>query len=499
VVVGIEGRLIDRLTGVNALNYASVQHGLDSQIRFTMSATAFDPELLRRYDVPGPRYTSYPTAQQFVAFTPAQHLRAVARSNAASPEAPLSIYVHVPFCASPCFYCGCTRVITRDAATAARYLEVLLREIELQAPLFGLKRPVEQLHFGGGTPTHFSDEQLQRVIEAIERGFGFVAPEQREFSIEIDPRTVDAARLARLVEMGFTRISLGVQDFDLQVQEAVNRVQPAEMTEALVKAARELGLSSVSMDLIYGLPRQTPETFAGTLDRVVACAPDRVAIYGYAHLPTVFKAQRQIQGADLPSAATRMRLLQLAVERLTAAGYVHIGMDHFAKPTDELALALAQGRLQRNFQGYSTRAGLDLLGLGVSSISRLGGAYSQNARGLDEYQAAITAGSLATARGLWMTEEDRLRATVIERILCGGELSFATLHAQFGVDALEHFGSALTRLAAAEQDGLIERLPDGLRVTPRGRFLLRALAMPFDQYLDPSVTRSAERPMSAVV
>lgn len=465
-----------------------------------MSDLIPDPELLRRYDIAGPRYTSYPTALNFHAFTPADHRRAVERANAAAPDAPLSLYVHAPFCADPCFYCGCTRVITRDAALIARYVEALLREIELQAALFGHRRPVEQLHFGGGTPTYFSDEQLQRVLDQIERCFGYVAEQRREFSVEIDPRTVDAPRLARLAALGFNRISLGVQDFDPEVQETINRVQAPELTEALIKSARQLGLRSVSFDLIYGLPRQSVEGFSRTLDRVIALQPDRIAIYGYAHLPTLFKAQRQIPTDTLPDAGTRLRLLQLAVSKLAAVGYVHIGMDHFARPGDELAQAREQRRLQRNFQGYSTRAGLDLVGVGMSSIGRLGGAYTQNARNLGEYLQAIGNGELATRRGIVLSQEDQLRAAVIERILCGRAVRYAELSARFGVDVPRHFGTALATLAQAQRDGLVQLLPDRLVVTPLGRYFLRALAMPFDAYLGPvrREDRSAT-PMSRAV
>ena len=462
-----------------------------------MTNVNIDPALLRRYDVPGPRYTSYPTAPNFHAFTPADHISAVQRSNAATPGAPLSLYVHAPFCANPCFYCGCTRVITRDPALIAHYLHALLREIELQGALLDRRRPVEQLHFGGGTPTYFSDEQLRTVFEQIERCFGFAAAERREFSIEIDPRTVDTARLAQLVDLGINRISLGVQDFDPVVQAAVNRLQAPELTEALVRCGRHLGLRSISFDLIYGLPRQTVDGFGQTLDRVIAAQPDRIAIYGYAHLPSMFKAQRQIRTTELPDAETRLHLLQLAINKLVAVGYVHIGMDHFARPDDELVLAQEQNRLQRNFQGYSTRAGLDLVGVGMSSISRIGGAYSQNARGLGDYQAAIEAGTLATTRGLVLTQEDQLRAAVIERILCGRDVRYAALCSRFGVDVRRHLRPALAQLEQAAGDGLVELLPDRLRITPRGRYFLRVIAMPFDAYLSPSQSEGSVKTLMA--
>jgi oxygen-independent coproporphyrinogen III oxidase len=449
-------------------------------------ATDFDPDLIQRYDRNGPRYTSYPTAAQFLPFTADDHRQAATRANAAHPEAPLSVYVHVPFCASPCFYCGCNRVISRDPGRPARYLSRLLREIDLQAALFQGRRVIEQLHFGGGTPTHFSDDQLATVIAALRSRFGFVRSARREFSIEIDPRTVDGGRLATLRELGFNRLSLGVQDVDPEVQAAINRVQSTEHLRALMAVARDIGFQSLSMDLIYGLPRQTPERFARTLDLVVATAPDRVALYGYAHLPAQFRAQRMIQASALPDAEARLALLQFAVRRLTDAGYVHIGMDHFARPDDGLAQAVRARRLQRNFQGYSTRAGLDLLGLGVSAISRMGDAYSQNARRLRDYEALIDVGQLPTERGRRLSAEDRLRATVIEHLMCGRTVHLDRLAEQFGIDPRQHFASALAALASAERDQLVRLRPQRIDVMPRGRYLLRALAMPFDAYLAPA-------------
>lgn len=450
-----------------------------------------DADLLRRHDRPGPRYTSYPTAAQFYALTAQDHAQACARGDA---DAPLSLYVHAPFCASPCFYCGCTRVITRDAQRMQRYVDAACTEIALQARLFDVRRPVEQLHFGGGTPTAFTDAQLGALLAQIERSFGFVAPAQREFSIELDPRTVDAARLENLARLGFNRISLGVQDFDVSVQQAVNRVQPEHLTAALVQAGRRLGLRSIAFDLIYGLPRQTLEGFTDTLDRVVALQPDRIAIYGYAHLPAMFKAQRHIHAHELPDAALRLALVQRANTRLTQAGYVHIGLDHFARPDDELAHALQHGGLQRNFQGYSTRAGLDLLGIGLSAISHIGGAYTQNARALPEYLAAVEHGRLPTSRGCVLSDEDHLRAEIIERLMCDGQVHFTPLSARHRVDVAAHFADAFARLAPAVVDGLLERGGDHLRVTARGRYFLRSLAMAFDAYLFESAPAPAPGP-----
>lgn len=455
-----------------------------------MTPPDFAPELIRRYDGHGPRYTSYPTAAQFGTFTAADHAAAVHRANAQHPDDPLSVYVHVPFCAAPCYYCGCNRVISTRAIRPMRYLSRLIREIDMQAVPMAGRRPIEQLHLGGGTPTHFTDAQLAMLMGALRDAFGFVPVADREFSIEIDPRTVDGARLTNLGALGFNRLSLGVQDIDPVVQQAINRPQSTEHLRALMAVARDIGFRSLSMDLIYGLPRQTLDGFARTLEMVVKTAPDRVALYGYAHLPEQFRAQRMIDPETLPDTAQRLALLQAAVARLTEAGYVHIGMDHFAKPEDSLAHALSGNRLQRNFQGYSTRAGLDLLGLGVSAISRIGGAYSQNARVLADYERCIDVGQLATQRGRWLTEEDQLRGTVIERILCGGRLDFAALSAQFGIDLRRHFASALAALAPAVKDQLIELDDQALTVTARGRYLLRALAMPFDAYLTPALAGS---------
>lgn len=449
-----------------------------------MAVECPDLDLLQRYDRPGPRYTSYPTAPNFGAGGARDHAQALERSRVAHPSAPLSVYVHAPFCADPCFYCGCTRVITRDAARIERYVDQILREIRLQASVLGRTRPVEQVHLGGGTPTAFTDAQLDAVLRELRRGFGAVEDSQQEFSIEIDPRTVDATRLARLAAMGFNRISLGVQDFEPDVQAAIHRIQPVALTTHLLHAARLLGLRSVSFDLVYGLPRQTEAGFERTLQQVVRLRPDRVAIYGYAHLPQQFKAQGQIRLNELPDPTLRLRLFQQAAQRLTEAGYVAVGLDHFARPGDELVQALEHGRLQRNFQGYSTRAGLDLIGVGLSSISRIGGAYTQNARTLEAYASAIEAGVFATQRVCVLSDEDRLRSDVIGALMCSGEVSFDRLSAQHGRDVRSHLAPQIARLQEAANDGLIQIQPGSLRVTPRGRYFLRQLAMPFDAYLE---------------
>jgi oxygen-independent coproporphyrinogen-3 oxidase len=455
--------------------------------------TIFDADLVRRYDRPGPRYTSYPTAVQFHTGFGVAEYQAAARASNAGPPKPLSIYVHVPFCESPCFYCGCNKVNTRDHARANPYLEHLYLEIERQGALFDRSRPVNQLHFGGGTPTFLSDAELTALLGRLRQHFTLCDDPGREYSIEIDPRTVSAARLETLSRLGFNRISLGVQDFDPAVQQAVNRVQSCEDTLALIRRARELPIDSVSIDLIYGLPRQSRESFARTLEIVIAARPDRIAAYSYAHLPHLFKPQRQIKAGDLITPAEKLGLLGLTVETLTRAGYVYIGMDHFALPTDELVRAQAYGTLQRNFQGYSTRAECDLVALGVSSISKVGDTYAQNAKTLPEYYKRIAAGTLAVERGVALDAEDRLRRDVIQQLMCATRLDFAAVERRHGIRFEEHFAAELERLGALEADGLVARDGRALRITARGRLLMRNVAMVFDAHL-PKVAAVADQP-----
>ena len=445
----------------------------------------FDPALIARYDVAGPRYTSYPTAPQFHTRFDEPALREMIRSSNEEPiPRPLSLYVHVPFCMSPCFYCGCNRIITRDLGQAERYLERLYREIELIAPLFDRDRPVRQLHFGGGTPNFLDIRQMGELLESLARHFAFSREPDREFGIEIDPRFADAAYVRGLGELGFNRISVGIQDFDPAVQEAVNRIQSVEQTREVLDAARASGFRSSSVDLIYGLPLQTVEGFRRTLDQVVALDPDRVAVYGYAHLPETFKAQRQIAAQDLPDAATRLALFGCAISRLSAAGYVYVGMDHFAKASDELVLAQRTGKLQRNFQGYSTHGDCDIIGLGVSAIGRIGDSYSQNARDLVGYYAALDAGRLPVARGMQLDEDDLIRRELIGELMCHGVVDKRHFGARHRLLFDEYFARARERLAPLVADGLVDEDVRELRVTSRGRLLLRIIAMCFDAYLD---------------
>ncbi|WP_051362244.1 oxygen-independent coproporphyrinogen III oxidase [Solimonas soli] len=443
-----------------------------------------DAELIYRYGGSLPRYTSYPTALQFTPSFGVAALREALDRRRADPAArPPSLYVHVPFCANPCFYCACTRVITRQREIVERYAERLLREAVLWGALWdGLPRGVRQLHFGGGTPTSFDDTQLARVMTALDRQFGFDAGEAREFSVEVDPRTVDAERLQVLARLGFNRISFGVQDLDARVQAAINREQPAALSAAAIDAARAAGFRSVSVDLIYGLPLQTPESFARTLAEVAAMQPDRIAVYAYAHLPAQFGAQRQIRPEQLPNAAARLALFRRAVEVFGAAGYRRIGMDHFALPGDELARALDDGTLQRNFQGYSTQAGQDLIGLGMSAISRIGDCYAQNSKQLDRYIACIDDGVLPTERGLRLDADDLLRRDVIDRVMCGGVVDAEAISGAHGVELWAYFADCLPQLLDFERDGLLRVDADGLTVTPRGRPLVRNIARVFDRY-----------------
>lgn len=454
-------------------------------------ALAFDADLLRRYDRPGPRYTSYPTAPQFSAdFGEDALRRAIQDSNGDPIPRRLSIYVHVPFCLSPCFYCGCNRVITRDKTRADAYLTHLCREIEMIAPLFDRDREVIQLHFGGGTPNFLSPTQLRCSVEMLKRHFKFSGAADRDISIELDPRTVSPQDIAELALAGFNRASLGVQDFDPAVQEAVNRIQGIEQTRAVIEACRTHGFRSVNVDLIYGLPKQSLAGFARTLETVIAMRPDRLAVYSYAHLPDMFKAQRQLDATALPDAETKLALLQLAIETLTAAGYVYIGMDHFALPDDELAQAQERGGLHRNFMGYTTHADSDLIGLGVSAISHIGDSYSQNPRDLQAWQLALDEGRLPVFRGMVLSEDDQLRADLIQQLMCQDQIPISALERRYGIDFRAYFADALERLRALQSDGLVIVEPQRIEVTARGRLLLRNIAMCFDRYLQPSTATS---------
>ncbi len=444
----------------------------------------FAPDLLRRYDRPGPRYTSYPTAPQFTAgFGEAQLRDAALSSNGDPIPRRLSLYLHVPFCMSPCFYCGCNRIITRDVARGETYLSRLYREIELTSSLFDRDREVIQLHFGGGPPNFLSPRQLTEVLDVLRGQFRFSDAADRDLSIELDPRFLNPDDVGQLAAAGFNRASLGVQDFDPLVQDAVNRVQSVEETLAIIEACRTHGMRSVNVDLIYGLPRQNLEGFARTLDTVIEARPDRLAVYGYAHVPSLFKAQRRIDADDLPMPELKLDLLRVAIEKLTAAGYLYIGMDHFALPGDALALAQQRGGLHRNFMGYTTHADTDLVGMGVSAISHIGDSFSQNPRDLPTWEAAVDAGRLPVFRGMRLTEDDTIRADLIQGLMCHGEIPMDTLGRRHAIDFNQYFADALSRLQPLRADGLERLEPERIVVTTRGRLLLRSIAMCFDHYL----------------
>lgn len=444
----------------------------------------FDAELISRYNRTGPRYTSYPTALQFhERFGEAQYRHFARASNEVSTPRPLSLYFHIPFCATVCYYCACNKIVTKNRGRAAGYLERLMHEIALQGRLFDGDRRVEQLHWGGGTPTFLNHGQMRALMKASAAHFNLRTDDGGEYSIEIDPRSVSGPSVELLRELGFNRMSLGVQDFDPNVQKAVNRIQSEEQTLAVLKAARQHGFRSINVDLIYGLPRQTVESFARTLDKIIAAAPDRLSVFNYAHLPQRFKVQRQINAAELPPPAEKLALLQHTIERLTAAGYVYIGMDHFAKPEDELAVAQRAGTLWRNFQGYSTRGGCDLIGLGVTAIGTVGDSYAQNVHDLEDYYRRIDAGRLAVARGVALDRDDRLRRELIMQLICHGRLDIAAFEERWQIPFTKYFAPECTRLEPMLIDGLIA-LEDGvLRVRSPGRLLIRNICMVFDRYL----------------
>lgn len=447
------------------------------------------PELLQRFDVPGPRYTSYPTADRFVeAFGAADYVQALAQRRASPAALPLSLYLHIPFCESLCYYCACNKIVTKQHARAATYLRYLQREIELHTATLGVGQPVSQLHLGGGTPTFLSDEELRELMAMLRRHFA-IAP-GAECSIEVDPRTVDAGRLQVLADLGFNRLSFGVQDFDPEVQKAVHRVQPAGQVFALVEQARRIGFDSINVDLIYGLPRQTPESFARTLAQVTKLRPDRIALYAYAHLPERFKPQRRIISIELPGAANKVAMLSQALAAFLSAGYVYIGMDHFALPGDSLAVAKRQGRLHRNFQGYSTQADCDLIGLGVSAIGKVGATYSQNAKTMEEYCDHLDQGRLPVTRGLALSRDDLARRAVIMALMCQGQVVFEAIEQAWLLDFRASFAAEMEQLKELQAQGLVVVDGTGIQVTAAGWFFVRAVAMVFDRYLQADRNRA---------
>jgi oxygen-independent coproporphyrinogen III oxidase len=450
-----------------------------------------DPELIRRFDINGPRYTSYPTADRFTdTFTADTLKRALAQRALSGPQGlrGLSLYFHIPFCNTICYYCACNKIITKDHARSARYLDYLEREMAMQAAVLSGPRDVEQLHLGGGTPTFLSHEELDTLMGHVRRHFELLP--NGEYSIEVDPRKVDEPTVALLARLGFNRMSVGVQDFTPEVQQAVNRIQSFEETQSVITAARQHGFRSISLDLIYGLPLQTVETFDSSLDHVIALSPDRLSLYSYAHLPALFMPQRRIRDEDMPTADTKLAILQHAITRLTRAGYVYIGMDHFAKPNDELAIAQREGRLHRNFQGYSTHAECDLLAFGVSAISKVGATYAQNVKTLDEYYQRLDMGTLPVLRGIELTPDDILRRSIIQALMCHFELTIEAIESAHIIDFGSYFAEELAQLRPFEDAGLLQIEPEQIRILPRGRLLVRGIAMVFDRYLRDDQTRA---------
>ena len=443
----------------------------------------WDKQLLSQYDLAGPRYTSYPTAPQFrSAFSEMALLNAIARSN--QSQRPLSLYFHIPFCDTLCFYCGCNKVVTHNKSRALPYLQRMIQEMALYADLIDSSRCVNQLHWGGGTPTFISDGEMSLLMNATRRLFNLASDDQGEFSVEIHPGRVSSSTMAHLRQLGFNRVSMGVQDFDEKVQAAVNRYNTLEQVGQLVRDLRQQQYRSISMDLIYGLPRQSLSSLRDTLNKVIDLGPDRLSIFNYAHLPHLFKSQRLINEADLPNANTKLEMLHQSIEQLQAAGYVYIGMDHFAKPDDDLAIAQQQGRMQRNFQGYSTHGDCDLLAFGVSSISHIDNVYVQNAKELNAYQQKLDMGLLPYERGFTLNEEDELRRHIINQLICHLQLDFGQILHAFGIDMRQHFQHELAQLQPMVEDGLLSITPQGISVHNSGRLLIRRICMVFDEYLN---------------
>jgi len=448
----------------------------------------FDSDLIKRYDKSGPRYTSYPTAVQFHEnFTEETYREYALKSN--ESQSPLSLYFHIPFCDTVCYYCACNKVVTKDRNLSPPYLQRLFHEIELQGALFDKKCPINQLHWGGGTPTFLNHDQINALMDKTREHFNLLDNDSGEYSIEIDPREANAETVALLRKQGFNRMSLGVQDFEPQVQKAVNRIQSEAETFAVMNAARNEGFKSISIDLIYGLPFQTTASFLRTLEKIISASPDRISIFNYAHLPTLFKPQRRINEQELPSPSEKLSILQQAIQTLTTSGYIYIGMDHFAKPNDELAIAQRNRTLYRNFQGYATHADCDLIGLGATSIGKVGNSYSQNLKLLPDYYAAIDANKLAVFRGIALTEDDVLRRDVITQLICHFYLSIPDVEKHYQICFVEYFADAWEQLEQLQSDGLIKYDEQSIEVLPVGKLMIRNICMLFDRYLPQNTTQ----------
>ncbi|MBE9564909.1 MAG: oxygen-independent coproporphyrinogen III oxidase [Proteobacteria bacterium] len=444
----------------------------------------FNKELIRRYDTFGPRYTSYPTAVEFSTnFNDEDYMDWAAKSNDDPIPTSLSLYLHIPFCDTICYYCGCSKIITKDKSKADPYIQLLKKEIKLQGALFAKDRQVSQIHWGGGTPTFLNDKQIYEIIECIRENFNVPADNKIEFGIEVDPRTVDQQRLKNLSNLGFNRISFGVQDFDKNVQKSVNRVQDTEQIKQHIIDARKYQFQSINIDLMYGLPNQTMHSFSETLDTTIKLDPDRIAVYNYAHLPEMFKPQRRIDEDELPSAEEKLNILQLCIDKLQNAGYVYIGMDHFAKESDTLVEAQQHGTLQRNFQGYSTNADCDMIAMGITAISRIGDNYSQNVRTIDEYESYLSQNKIPVFRGIELEDDDRLRREIINQLMCNNKLDIIKLEKKWGINFSSYFKSTIKNLQSMADDGLLKIEKSKITITTTGRLLARSICMQFDRYL----------------
>lgn len=439
------------------------------------------PAILQKYDLSGPRYTSYPTAPHFNSNFGDSHWKDATQLGN-QKLSPLSLYFHIPFCDTICYYCGCNKIVTADKSKAIPYLTALISEMDIVAPYINANRTVEQLHFGGGTPTYFNDEQLTTLMHAIKQRFHLLDSNDADFSIEVHPAGVTPQRIKHLRNIGFNRLSMGIQDFSPEVQTAVNRFNSQEEVEALVSTARSCGFKSISMDLIYGLPNQTQASFASTLNTIIALNPDRISLFNYAHMPHLFKTQKQIDARALPEPQEKLRILQNSIQTLCDAGYHYIGMDHFAKHNDSLAQAQQQGKLHRNFQGYTTHGNCDLFAFGVSAISSIGDTYSQNAKNLTDYYAAIHSNKLPIQKGVALFTDDVIRRDVINQLLCNFELDYAAMEKKFGIDVEQYFEDAITHMQELEKDGLVTITKKSIKVKPAGRLLIRRICMAFDYY-----------------
>jgi len=443
-------------------------------------------DLIKKFDFSGPRYTSYPTAVQFTEnFKLTDYRNCVHDTNAELIPRPLSLYIHLPFCDTVCYYCACNKIITKNKQKAKPYLENLHKEIQYQGKIFDDDRFVEQLHWGGGTPTFISLQQMYDLMGVIRENFNLRDDGQKEYSIEIDPRTLEEDTLSVLRRIGFNKVSFGVQDFDSEVQRAVNRIQSYEETKDVIKAAKENNFHTINIDLIYGLPLQTESSFTDTLEKVIELSPERISVYNYAHLPHLFKTQKQIREEDMPSANEKLRILQRAITSLTEAGYVYIGMDHFSKPDDELAIAQKNGNLYRNFQGYSTHANCDVVGIGITSISKIGDCYSQNVKTLNEYKEIISAGKIPVFRGYMLDTDDLLRREVIARLICHFRLEFDQIEDLYISDFNRYFFNEMKEIKSMEGDGLLSVDDEKIEVTRMGRFFIRNICSVFDKYFNP--------------